>query len=563
MAKNSISTEDIIGQTFGHLTVIAFDKYDRHYGRYFLCKCDCSNHTIKSVRFDKLKNGDVKSCGCARYEKPRYKDLTGLRVGKLLVVDQAGRDKDNKVLWKCKCDCGNEIIVDGHRLTRKNQKKTSCGKCIKPNFKPRYKNLVGMKFGELEVIELDHLNRQAYWKCLCHHCGNYTVVTTGALTSNHTKSCGCLAVEHMRELGHIRREGKKEPHVDLTGNKYNMLTAIEYVGDSQWKCQCDCGRFAVVDTCSLKSGRTKSCGNHGICSVGSLEENEIRSYIEAISGKEFRKDKKILDGKEIDMYNQELALGIEYNGSLFHATKNGVYNNKHKLYHRNKFLLAKAKGIHLLNIFDVDWKNNQEKIKMYLNDLVVNKTKVFARNCVVQCVDRYISDYFCDKYHLQGHSRMAKINYGLFYNNELISVMCFGNLRQHAKQEGCYELHRYCVKAGITVIGGANKLFKAFLKQFCPSYILSYSDNDYFLGTIYPKLGFTYAGQTNPRYYWYYGNTEVRRERCQLKYLSVEYPELYEKSLSMPNKEDFIMTQLNACKVYRSGNSKWEYKLKA
>ena len=56
-------------------------------------------------------------------------------------------------------------------------------------------------------------------------------------------------------------------------------------------------------------------------------------------------------------------------------------------------------------------------------------------------------------------------------------------------------------------------------------------------------------------------NIEIKY--CDTDHFWSKYPELYEKSLSMPNKEDFIMTHLNACKVYRSGNSKWEYKLKA
>lgn len=561
MAKNSISTEELIGQKFNHLTIKSFDRYDKHFARYFICECDCENHTLKSVRIDKLRNGDVKSCGCAKYEKPRRKDLTGQKFGKLLVQYENGRDKNNKVVWHCLCDCGREIDVEGHRLTRKTQNKTSCGECIKPKFKPRYKDLTGTVYGELEVLKLDHLDRAAYWECLCHGCGNKVILPTGVLTSGHTKSCGCLKVRHMTKLGSTHREGKKEPHEDLSGQKFNMLSVIEYVGDSRWRCQCDCGEFNVVDTWSLKNDKIKSCGRHSLCSGGSKEENDIRHFIEEVSGKVFNKEKRILDGKEIDMFNEELNLGIEYNGSLYHATLNGIYSNKSRLYHRDKFLLAKEKGIHLISIFDVDWKSNQDKIKMYLKDLILPKNRLFARKCEVRYIDRYFSDYFCDKYHLQGHSHMAKINYGLFYNDLLVAVMCFGNLRQKDKKTGYYELHRYCVKPNTLVVGGANKLFKSFINDYRPKHVLSYSDNDYFLGNIYLMLGFKYTGQVNPRYYWYYGDKEVKREKCQLKYLMLEYPELYEKSLLQSNKEDYIMTQLNASKVYRSGNSRWEYDL--
>ena len=58
-------------------------------------------------------------------------DLTGQKFGKLTVLE---RDytikKDNRVFWKCQCDCGNIYIANGHSL--KNGSLQSCG-CIKSN----------------------------------------------------------------------------------------------------------------------------------------------------------------------------------------------------------------------------------------------------------------------------------------------------------------------------------------------------------------------------------------------------------------------------------------------
>lgn len=52
---------------------------------------------------------------------------------------------------------------------------------------------------------------------------------------------------------------------DITGEKFNRLTAIECVGtnkqrEKMWKCQCECGNFSVVRYSALKYGLTKSCG---------------------------------------------------------------------------------------------------------------------------------------------------------------------------------------------------------------------------------------------------------------------------------------------------------------
>ena len=47
---------------------------------------------------------------------------------------------------------------------------------------------------------------------------------------------------------------------NLIGQKFNNLLVLEYMGESKWKCLCDCGKETVTKTSSLKSGKTKSCG---------------------------------------------------------------------------------------------------------------------------------------------------------------------------------------------------------------------------------------------------------------------------------------------------------------
>jgi hypothetical protein len=59
-------------------------------------------------------------------------DRTGQVFGKLTVTEQAGRDKLKKVLWQCRCECGNETVVVSGSLVTGNT--TSCG-CERGNFK--------------------------------------------------------------------------------------------------------------------------------------------------------------------------------------------------------------------------------------------------------------------------------------------------------------------------------------------------------------------------------------------------------------------------------------------
>lgn len=55
-----------------------------------------------------------------------------------------------------------------------------------------------------------------------------------------------------------KREGK--PKRDLTGQKYGRLTFLSYVGYTKWLVKCDCGTIKECKSQSILSGKTISCG---------------------------------------------------------------------------------------------------------------------------------------------------------------------------------------------------------------------------------------------------------------------------------------------------------------
>lgn len=63
---------------------------------------------------------------------PKFIDRTGQRFGKLLVLERGGTNALKKVLWHCRCDCGNETSAVAGDLVTGNT--TSCG-CVVPNLK--------------------------------------------------------------------------------------------------------------------------------------------------------------------------------------------------------------------------------------------------------------------------------------------------------------------------------------------------------------------------------------------------------------------------------------------
>jgi hypothetical protein len=53
-------------------------------------------------------------------------DLTGQKFGRLTVIERAENNQNNKVMWRCKCDCGNEAVVIGSRLYTGKTKSCGC-----------------------------------------------------------------------------------------------------------------------------------------------------------------------------------------------------------------------------------------------------------------------------------------------------------------------------------------------------------------------------------------------------------------------------------------------------
>ncbi len=161
-------------------------------------------------------------------------DLTGKRFSKLLVL---GLDHKKQVTygngrkrityyWKCKCDCGNEVVRSGNSLREGYTKSCGCNQInenrLTHNAKRKMQvksntnkiDLTGKIFSKLLVLGLDHKKQVTYgngkkktyyyWKCICE-CGNEVIRSGESLRRGATKSCGCYKF-YKQMLGHERKK---------------------------------------------------------------------------------------------------------------------------------------------------------------------------------------------------------------------------------------------------------------------------------------------------------------------------------------------------------------------
>lgn len=73
----------------------------------------------------------------------RFNDLTGKRVGRLTVIRRMPNNANNKIMWLCKCDCGNETTVISSLLNTGRTKSCGCltrEKTIERSTKHGYRN---------------------------------------------------------------------------------------------------------------------------------------------------------------------------------------------------------------------------------------------------------------------------------------------------------------------------------------------------------------------------------------------------------------------------------------
>ena len=249
------------------------------------------------------------------------------------------------------------------------------------------------------------------------------------------------------------------------------------------------------------------------CDYGSRSrgEEEITNFIKSLGIKTISNYRGAIYPHELDIYIPDHNVAIEFNGLYWHSELAG----KDKHYHNKKRELCDNKGIRLIQVFEDEWNIKPDIVKSILaNALNYIERRLFARKCIIKEIDVNTARSFVDTYHISGY-HSCSIKYGLYHDDELVSVMTFSKNNHSRKGKG-WEIDRYCSKFGMQVIGGASKLFKHFIRNIEPSSVVSYADLRYGNGGVYEKLGFVFDKDTSPNY-WYFRNNFRRHHRFTLR----------------------------------------------
>lgn len=306
-------------------------------------------------------------------------------------------------------------------------------------------------------------------------------------------------------------------------------------------------KYGVAYTCLLPQCQNKGgmISKINLRFKAKLDELGIKNELE------FR-----LENKSYDIKCDNVL--IEINPTFTHNSSKVEWKGKFKIepkeegYHQEKTIVANKNGYRCIHIWDWD---DEDK----LLEILKEKKTLYARNLIIGKVSKKDTTSFLEKYHLQNSCNGQEICLGLYKNSELIEIMTFGKPRYNKHYE--WELLRLCTKSEYKVVGGAEKLFKYFIKQYNPKSIISYCDNSKFSGNVYLKLGMKLKTFGQPSKHWF--NIFTFRHITDNLLRQRGYSQLHKDTIHQKGESnELLMLENGYLEMYDCGQSTYTWKNK-
>lgn len=283
----------------------------------------------------------------------------------------------------------------------------------------------------------------------------------------------------------------------------------------------------------------------------SLPQQQIYQFIKSLTNTQVLCNQPILSNRQhVDILLPHFNLAIEVDGIFWHSQLQG----KDKFYHLRKTNdFEQNFGGQLIHIWDKEWFDSPEVVKSKLRSCIGNMQQIYARLCHVDHVGTQTCSDFCNTYHLSGNAN-SSVKYGLFYGQQLVSVMTFCKSRFDNHNQ--YELLRYCTKPNIYVVGGASKLLAAFINNHTVDDLITFADRRWSTGNVYKQLGFEYQHATAPNYWYYHRNSKPTRLFHRVTFQKHKLPnklEHFDSNLT----EWQNMVNNGYDRIWDCGNHKW------
>lgn len=379
----------------------------------------------------------------------------------------------------------------------------------------------------------------------------FVCATHGAFNAwliNVRKNNGCAQCSF--EAQRLTQEQFLNKAAQIHGDTYDY-SKTQYVTAMQ-KVTITCkkhGDFQQTPNKHLNGQGCPSCG-----AIDPKWERELFDYLYAL-GFDIKRNAPVLGRKHIDIFLPEYQFGIELHGLNWHTEQ---YHGKD--YHREKWEVASAKGIRLIQIFADEWRDKKEIILRRLDAMLGIGSKFDARKCAVELLVVTEARAFLDTTHIQG-AGAAQMYYGLRHDGNLVAVASFGKARAASMTgtaESGWEVIRYASVGRVR--GGFGKLFKRFVEDVKPEHVVSYCDLRYGDGKLYAATGFTLDSITPPDYWWVPDGRVERIPRYATQKHKLPTHPVLGKFYAPGKTEAQVCAEAGWSKLFGVGHQRWVWR---
>lgn len=224
------------------------------------------------------------------------------------------------------------------------------------------------------------------------------------------------------------------------------------------------------------------------------ERSSYERIIKDLFPQFIRNSRKVLgNGQELDFYNSQYKIAIEFNGDFYHST--AMIQDKY--YHLNKSKLCENLGIRLIHIYEYEWNNDRIRnilISMINESLGIYKQCFSSETCNIRCISNAEALIFNNENSITPYQN-ADIAYGLFWDNSLIQIVGF----THLETSNNWVMINNCTKLDVCIKDGFLGLFSYFIEHNNPYSISADCDFNKVNGIQYEELGMKFVRYTGPK----------------------------------------------------------------
>lgn len=417
-----------------------------------------------------------------------------------------------------------------------------------------------------------YVNNATKFTVTCPQHGDFDISPNNHMRGRGCPTCGAAKRGHRKDVGDAAR---KTADTKLAAHASSFIVEARAVhGDAyDYSLVEYAGRKAPVVIVCPKHGRFHQAPGHHLsrahgcpeCSHHrSKGEAAILAFVSIFAAAETR-NRRLIAPKELDIYAPTASLAVEYCGEYWHGASSVEEERTDRTRHLDKHNACAAAGIRLLTVYESEWLSRARPIKRLIRAALGKaRGRLMARKCELRRVGAAEASAFFDAYHPQGGGGYGE-HHGLYWGAKLVACMrfTFGGNDRGAHAERVWTLSRYATR--VSVAGGASRLFAAFVAERNPELVKSFSDNRYFTGGMYARLGFTLEEESEPDYQVYHPKTGLlpktswQRRKIPARIRDIGAAESFEPTTD-PRSERDMTYLLGAQRVFDCGKKRWVWR---